>query len=554
MDELPIAPHAGPLGRAAGILFLTPEGETLLLRRGDGGDFPRTFGLPGGHLEEGETDEQAARREALEETGFAYEGPLTLLCRNPQFSTFVTRDVEKFQVQLCDESTGFAWCRPEEAPAPLHPGIDRAFRIVAAHTELDIARLIRDGDLPSPQMFGGSLFVALRITGTGQAYRTKHNEFVHRDESLCLNEEFLQRCNGLPVVWMHPKSDRLDSASYAESNIGFSFLPYIQGGDVFTIARIIDMPAAAEMAKPGAEWSTSPGVVFDERSGNVKVPLDDGSSILIEGTPFLLDHLAICERGVWDKDGPIEGVQVDQPIEVQMTEEEKAALAALKAKADAQAIADSQPTLADVLKAITGVSARLDSVEKNMPAPTLNAAADARKDAEEKAKADAEEAEEKEKAEIKAKADAEEKAKADAAKCDADAEAMADHQAKADPVYQLHGKSVPSKMQGESLIGYRRRLARGLQPHSTTWKGVDLSAIGDSTALNIAETAIYADAVMASRNPVVEVGAPRNPRAITRQSATGHTVTDFVGPVGGWMDDFRAPVRRMERLNKGDKQ
>src|ERR1700748_3135479 len=79
-SEAPIAPKAGPLGRAAGILFLTTEGETLLLRRGDGGDFPRTFGLPGGHVEEGESDEQAARRECLEETGFAYEGALTRLC------------------------------------------------------------------------------------------------------------------------------------------------------------------------------------------------------------------------------------------------------------------------------------------------------------------------------------------------------------------------------------------------------------------------------------------------------------------------------------------
>jgi 8-oxo-dGTP pyrophosphatase MutT (NUDIX family) len=558
--EAPISPHAGPAGRAAGILFLTPEGETLLLRRGDGGDFPRTFGLPGGHVEEGETDEEAARREALEETGFKYEGPITRLCSDGQFVTFIARDVEKFAVTLCDESTGFAWCRPDQAPEPLHPGLTVAFSVAAAHTELDVCRLIRDGALPSPQVFGNSMYFALRVTGTGQAYRTKLDEFVHRDESICLNPEFLERCNGLPVVWMHPEKNVLDTVSYAESNIGTVVLPYIQGGDVWAIARVLDMVAASEMAKPGAEWSTSPGVVFDERSGNVKVPLDDGTSILIEGTPFLIDHLAICERGVWDKDGPIEGVQIDQPIEVQMTEEERAKLAAeqkAKADAEAQARADAQPSLADIMNAVKGMASRLDSVEKNMPAPTLNSAADARKDAEEaKAKADAE---------AKAKCDAEEKAKADAAEMEAKAkadaemeekesEAAADEQAKADSVYQLHGKQAPRKMAGENLLGYRRRLLRGLQPHSAAWKGADLGAIGDSTALGIAAAAIYADAAAASRAPITDSNAPRMPRPMTRRSPSGHNVTEFSGPVGGWMDDFRYPVRGLLHINKGDKQ
>lgn len=563
--EAPIAPHAGPRGRAAGILFLTPEGETLLLRRGDGGDFPRTFGLPGGHVEEGETDEQAARRECLEETGYAYEGGLERLCSDGQFVTFLARGVEKFEVTLCDESTGFAWCKPEEAPQPLHPGMSVAFRVAAAHTELDVARLIRDGALPSPQVFGNSLYIALRITGTGQAYRTKLNEFVHRDESICLNDEFLARCNGLPVVWYHPEKLVLETQTYAESNIGYSFLPYLQGDEAWTIARILDVPAGAELARQGAEWSTSPGVVFDERSGNVKVPLDDGSSILIEGTPYLIDHLAICERGVWDKEGPISGVQIDQPIEVKMDEEAKAKLdAENKAKADAaaeQARADSQnqsQSLAQIMAAVQVLAegqgkllSRLDSVEKNMPAPTLNASADARKDADDKAKAE----EEKAKADAQAKADSEaaEKAKADSETEEKEAEAAADCQAAADSAYQPHGKQAPAKMKGETLLGYRRRLARGLQPHSSAWKGVDLSAIADSVALSIAEKQIYADAVQAARTPVVDSNAPRLPRPITRRSPTGHNVTEFSGPVGGWMDDFRAPVRGMLSINKETK-
>jgi len=584
--EAPIAPHAGPAGRAAGILFLTPEGETLLLRRGDGGDFPRTFGLPGGHVEEGETDEQAARREALEETGFDFKGPLTRLCSDGQFVTFIARGVEKFAVSICDESTGFVWCKPEEAPQPLHPGMNVAFRVAAAHTELDVARLIRDGALPSPQVFGNSMLFALRITGTGQVFRwakeedRKKNpsnlgEFAHRDESIYMTDEFLARCNGLPVVWQHPEKDKLDTKSYAESNIGAIMLPYLrhEAGEVWGIARVIDLVAGAEMAAPGANWSTSPGVVFDAGSGSVKVPLDGGSSILIEGNPYLIDHLAICERGVWDKEGPAEGVQIDQPIEVQMTEEEKAKLAAdEKAKKDA-AIADSQPSLSEIMavvKTVAGsvavIGSRLDAVEKNMPAPTLNAAADARKDADEKAK------EEREKEE-RAKKDAEEKAAKDAAEKEAEekarkdseeaakkdaeeAEAMADCQARADSVYQMHGLHAPRKMQGEGLLAYRARLVRKMQPHSTAWKGADLSAITDSVAFKIAEDAIYADAARASHMPVTDSTAPRLPRAIRRRDEnTGHNITTFVGPAGGWMDDFRAEVKSLTSINtKGDKQ
>jgi len=579
--QAPIAPHAGPRGRAAGIMFMTPEGETLLLRRGDGGDFPRTWGLPGGHLEEGETDEQAARRETLEETGFDYKGPLERLCSDGQFTAFIARGVEKFAVSICDESTGFAWSKPEEAPEPLHPGVRLNFRVAAAHTELDVARLIRDGDLPSPQVFGNSMLFALRITGTGQAFRwakeedRKKNpelvgEFVHRDESLYLNDEFLARCNGLPVVWEHPEKSRLDTVSYAESNIGAIMLPYIRHdlGEAWGIARVLDLVAGAEMAREGATWSTSPGVVFDAGSGSVKVPLDGGTSILIEGNPYLIDHLAICEQGVWDKEGPPTGVQVDQPIEVKMTEEEKAKLAAAEKAKNDTAIADAQPSLSEIMAAVKGlvgsvatIGSRMDAVEKNMPAPALNAADSHRKDASEKEKEEEERKDSEERArkdsEEKAKKEAEEKAAKDSeeeAKKDAEeSEAMADSQARADAVYQLHGLSAPHKFPGERLTAYRTRLARKLQPHSPQWKGADLGAITDSVAFKIAEDMIYADAARAATMPVTDAAAPRVLRPIMRRNASGHNVTTFQGPAGAWMDDFRAPYKSLISFEKDGK-
>ena len=47
------------------------EGRVLLMRRAGTGFFDGLFSLPGGHVEPGESERAAARRELREETGFA---------------------------------------------------------------------------------------------------------------------------------------------------------------------------------------------------------------------------------------------------------------------------------------------------------------------------------------------------------------------------------------------------------------------------------------------------------------------------------------------------
>jgi 8-oxo-dGTP pyrophosphatase MutT (NUDIX family) len=544
--------NPNPTGaHASGIMFITPDGETLLLRRGEGGDHAGTWAFPAGKIEPGESPEEAARRETREESGYSYEGPLTRIHEDQGFATFLARGVEKFEVTLCEESTGYAWCKPEEAPLPLHPGIDRAFRIAAAHTELDVATLVRDGDLPSPQPFSGSVYFALRITGTGHSYRSAHDEHAWRDPSIYLTPDFLARCNGLPVIWLHTEGPMLDGESLSKQIVGTIMLPYIQGDEVWGIARIIDMDAAKHMAS--VQLSTSPNAVFAESSGNVKVPLKDDSPLLIEGNPVLIDHLAVCELGVWDKGGPPMGVQVDQLKEVQ----------SMAGETSDDKTGKTELSLNDIMTAISAMAdstsklhARLDSVEKNMPAPTLNSASDAKKDAEEaeekekadKARKDAEE--EKVKADAKKDADdkeAEEKAKKDAmdkedCKADADPEMYADAQAKADSVYQLHSKSAPRPMDGEKLMAYRARLVRAMQPHSKTWAGANLAAIGDAVAFSHAEAAIYADAATASN--FIGAASGDGLRAIRRVDPdTGHNVTTYAGRAGAWCADFKAPAQ-----------
>ena len=38
--------------------------------------------------------------------------------------------------------------------------------------------------------------------------------------------------------------------------------------------------------------------------------LDEGDTLLIEGEPSMLDHVAICERGVWSRGTAERGVEI----------------------------------------------------------------------------------------------------------------------------------------------------------------------------------------------------------------------------------------------------
>jgi hypothetical protein len=172
-------------------------------------------------------------------------------------------------------------------------------------TELDVAKAIRDGELSSPQNFANMMLIALRITGTGVAYRQGIDEFCFRDPSIYLTAEFLERCQGLPVIVEHPKGT-LNSEEFHDRIVGMVTLPYAQGDEVWGIARIYDA-ATAEMLET-EQLSTSPCVVFRSPStDNTKIDID-GSVVLIEGKPQLLCHVALCAVGVWDKSGPPAGV------------------------------------------------------------------------------------------------------------------------------------------------------------------------------------------------------------------------------------------------------
>jgi hypothetical protein len=257
-------------------------------------------------------------------------------------------------------------------------------------TDHEVAEGIRDGRYASPQPYGDFWLFDLRITGTGMAYRDGLDEWAFRDPGTWLDDDFLTRCNGLTVTFGHPERAGLNDQEYQDRAIGSIVLPYRKGDEVRGVAKIFNADAADVMQT--SHRSTSPGVTPPK--GSEAIVLKDGTKVLAEGLPLILDHLAICEAGVWDKDGPPDGIRLD----------------ALTRKD--QAVADKD--LEAVTKERDDAVAKLDEFEKKDKARKDAADAAAKKDAEETEKKAAAEAE-REKAD-KAKKDAADSKKRDSRK------------------------------------------------------------------------------------------------------------------------------------------
>lgn len=594
------------------------------------------------------------------------------------------------------------------ADIKLHPGAEIALKR-AEMDESEVARAIASGELTSPQKYNNGYLFNLRITGTGLAYRSALKEHVWRDPSLYLNQNFIDRCQGLPVIIEHPKTMMLDGKEFLNRIIGMIVYPYLKPEDkeVWGIARILDPSAARYMREH--QLSTSPAVVFRNQTMNDREQLTNGKHLLIEGKPSLIDHLAICEEGVWDKGGPPTGVDLSGKG-VSMTEEEtKAKEEAERKEREDKARRDADPgekldklltgldSLRDDMSSMKG---RMDAIEadKRDDGDDTDAATEERQAAElhrlaeeeEEEAAEAEEAteddsrhdaakkrfdaakkrfdrahkrldaahkrldddgrmrhdaarkrfddagscledamkkhrddgeEEEMPAEVDRKAgeadsaysqrmddlakrhdsasrlmkrddesiaahcdrvardtrrdrarrDAEEavektKEEAEAARADAaaaraesaetrrlleemrgtmndrpDAEEahFADAQARADTVYMALGDHAPRAMRGETLIGYRARLARGIQKHSGAWKDEDLAKLArhSPSAFEAAEMAVYADAQTASRQPLALEGGSAL-RKIIRHREGGGEIYEWAGDPLSWMSDF----------------
>lgn len=298
--------------RAAGILIVC-AGEILLLKRSGDGDHAGEWCIPGGKLEEGETSAQAACRETAEEAGV--QVPLDMIAEwtrtissEVDFTTFVASIADKPEVVLDDsENVEFVWRALDCLPSPLHPGMEMVLARFGMD-ELAIAEAMSLGKLASPSVYQNLVLFNIRITGTGLSYRVDHDEYVWRDPSLYLNDRFIKRCSGLIVIWEHPEGTIVDSQEFADRIVGTVFLPYVptdKPEEVWAIVKMYDDAAIAELETN--PYSTSPSVTL--RKGSNATKDLDGEQLLIEGVPALIDHVALCAHGVWDKGGPPDGVE-----------------------------------------------------------------------------------------------------------------------------------------------------------------------------------------------------------------------------------------------------
>lgn len=110
---------------AAGVILQEPSGMMLFLKRSTkASDHSGEWCLPAGSIEDGETPEQAARRECQEECGFIIGEKLTPIDGTDTFITFLVAVPGPFiSVDSTDEHVAWAWASPDDPPQPLHPGV-----------------------------------------------------------------------------------------------------------------------------------------------------------------------------------------------------------------------------------------------------------------------------------------------------------------------------------------------------------------------------------------------------------------------------------------------
>ena len=298
----------------SGIMFRQGKFVFLIQRSDDG-----TWCQPGGTIEPGELAIDAARREVLEETGYQYDGLLTPHSVHGDYLTYRADVPEQFEAKLNDESLAAGWFHIDDLPKPLHQPFAEMLAQQALN-ETDVAALIADGTLSSPQYFYNMWMFAIRVTGTGVTWRSADQEMTFRNPDDYLTPEFLQRVAGVPLIWLHPEKRTLDSDEFSRRVIGTLTNAWVADkGEVWAVARVYDAEAAEIMAT--RQLSTSPTVKFSEVAQSIIV---DGQPLLVEPSPELLDHVAICEQGVWDKLLNPTGVKSDSiPKEAEKMDEEK---------------------------------------------------------------------------------------------------------------------------------------------------------------------------------------------------------------------------------------
>jgi 8-oxo-dGTP pyrophosphatase MutT (NUDIX family) len=582
----------------AGILFRAPGPRYLLVKRADTGEWEQ----PGGHAEGDETPEAAAVRECAEEIGGCPDGIRWPVRRNPipdgggEYTCFLQDVPEPFEPKLNDEHTEWMWASASSLPENMLAPVARTIELITGN-ELDIAKRMAAGYLLSPQKYEGAWLFDLRITGTGTSYRKALDEYAYRPPETFLTEEFRERCYGLPVLFLHSKG-ALNTQEYRDRNIGSIFLPYISGDEVRGVAKIFDSDGAQLMLT--THDSTSPAVIFRDAGSTETVEID-GKTVLIEGKPSFLDHLAICPVGVWDKGGEPSGINNgDSQMDENGVQEQMPAWAdalgkrfdEMCSRMDAIEQKGGETFPAAELKpdAATGAAAEHEaeregarevSHEKAAEHQIAEAVREGEKEQQAEHRADADQArldseeeerkekekKEKERMDAQVRADAQLRTenadlKKQIAAMDArinalatppsasDRDQLSAAQARWDSVAQMLGDSVPAPLHFETPIAYRKRLAEKFQRHSDKFKGIRLDSL-DGAVFDTIEEQIRMDAQAYAKSPAVMPAGRLLPTI--RLDSAGRQITEYHGDMDVWLNHFKhhGVVAKVLRQNHG---
>ena len=117
---------------STGALIYSIQTKRYLFLLRAGTKYPDTWGLPGGKIESDETVQAGLLREIEEELGGTIPNcklyPIEkFTSENGKFCyhTFLIPVDYEFIPELNHEHKGYAWCKIEDYPKPLHPGVYR---------------------------------------------------------------------------------------------------------------------------------------------------------------------------------------------------------------------------------------------------------------------------------------------------------------------------------------------------------------------------------------------------------------------------------------------
>lgn len=554
--------------------------KVLLLKNAKRG----TWELPGGTVDKSDQSYlEAAKREFHEETGLDVTGPPQWCLGTAPKETPGAGITFGFVIDtslsmppkptLSDEHTEYGWWSIDELPEDLHevcrPAIER-WRF----TEADIQRLIVDGTLIGPSSYFSQVLMPVRITGTGLAMRVEKMQFTFRDTDDYLNEDFLKRCNGLPLLWQHADKDFTDGDTLGAQSIGLVTDAYVRDSDVWGVAKILDLDAAIAMAT-GA-YSTSPSFIthIDSRSSS------GGVDVTVEGQILHLDHLAVVQAGVWDKLG--EPCGIDTPITLRpiplnflkeynsMSEkpaaEKEVDTAATEAAPNADAATEAtQANETALVNALTEISelkalvkgllekeqiATQDTVTEQTteevaadptngdeaPMPGESAALAVDVAAFDTAMAAKDAVIEGLQKQVDGLVQSMPKDLSDDDRNELDAACS-----RVDSIFMALGKTAPHPLNGEGPMQYRRRTTKMLQPLSDRFGKMDLSKL-DQHSYGTIEAEIYKDAQAASRS--TSDLNPGEVRAVRRKAFGGREIIEYRGSPKAFLSPFSEPPKK----------